>query len=318
MNGLMFAIRAFLGGILIAAVATVSIAPTAMAQELRGPQTDIRPISRFDAAIQRAEVAIARAEEARLAARRAMAAVQPQARPLHMLRYPVTISQNPTLRPRMRTHYIPDARWDFREDSESWTLAALSALKTHGSRIEETVPRDIENWCPGYENNPPHLRRAFWVGMMSALAKHESTYRPEAVGGGDLWYGLLQIYPDTARRYGCRATTGQALKDPEDNLSCAIRIMNVTVPRDNAIAVRDSRWRGVAADWGPMTNRSKIAEMSAWTRQQEYCERDSTLNASLRPVARPVENPARNSEGADVVPTAAPAPAETQSVDPAL
>lgn len=68
MNGLMFAIRAFLGGILIAAVATVSIAPSAMAQELRGPQTDIRPISRFDAAIQRAEVAIARAEEARLAA----------------------------------------------------------------------------------------------------------------------------------------------------------------------------------------------------------------------------------------------------------
>ena len=26
------------------------------------------------------------------------------------------------------------------------------------------------------------------------------------------------------------ATTGEALKDPEDNLSCAVRIMNVTVP----------------------------------------------------------------------------------------
>jgi len=204
-----------------------------------------------------------------------------------MLRYPVEISENPTMRPIARVNYIPAARWDFRSDSASWTRAALAALRTHGSLMEETIPRDIANWCPAYVNNPPHLRRAFWVGMMSALAKHESTYRPEAVGGPDLWYGLLQIYPDTARRYGCRATTGEALKDPEDNLSCAVRIMNVTVIRDQAIAIRDRRWRGVAADWGPMTNRSKIAEMAAWTRSQEYCQGDLTLRQSPRPQVRP-------------------------------
>jgi len=275
----MFAIRALLGGIVVTAFTTAALAD--------GPQTDTRPLSRHDAVTTRAEQAIVRAEDARVAARAAMAAVQPLARPIYMVRYPVTISQNPTVRPVMRTNYIPDARWDFREDSESWTLASLAALKSHGSRLEETVPRDIDAWCPGYENNPPHLRRAFWVGMISALVKHESTYRPEAVGGGNLWFGLTQIYPDTARRYGCHATTGEALKDPEDNLSCAIRIMNVTVPRDNAIAIRDSRWRGVAADWGPMSNRSKIAEMSAWTRSQEYCEADLTLASSSRPQARP-------------------------------
>jgi len=275
----MFAIRAFLGGILAVCAGSAALA--------EGPQTDTRPPSRFDAVTARAELAISRVEEAHVAAREAMAAVQPLARPLYMVRYPVIISQNPTVRPAIRTNYIPDARWDFRDDSESWTLASLAALKSHGSRLEETVPRDIENWCPGYANNPPHLRRAFWVGMISALVKHESTYRPEAVGGGDLWYGLTQIYPDTARRYGCQATTGQELKDPEDNLSCAIRIMNVTVPRDNAIAIRDSRWRGVAADWGPMSNPSKISEMSAWTRSQEYCQANTTFGGSIRPEARP-------------------------------
>ncbi len=257
------------------------MAPVVQAQ---GPSTDTRPFSRADAIVQRTEAAFARVE----AERAALAAFRPEARPAYMLRYPVEISENPTMRPIARVNYIPDARWDFRDDSASWTRAALAALRTHGSRMEETVPRDIANWCPGYTNNPPHLRRAFWVGMMSALAKHESTYRPTAVGGPDLWYGLLQIYPDTARRYGCRATTGEALKDPEDNLSCAVRIMNVTVPRDNAIAVRDSRWRGVAADWGPMTNRSKIAEMSAWTRQQDYCQaRPVEMLTSLRPQSRP-------------------------------
>jgi hypothetical protein len=121
---------------------------------------------------------------------------------------------------------------------------------------------------------------------MSALAKHESTYNPQAVGGGNLWFGLLQIYPDTARRYGCYARTGEALKDPEDNLSCAARIMNVTVARDNAIALRDSRWRGIAADWGPMSNRSKIADMAAWTNSQSYCQ----PAVNIRPQARPAVN----------------------------
>lgn len=274
MVGVMFALRYLLGGIL-----AITLGNAALAEwPVGGPDSETRPLSRMDAADLRAQ-----------AARAALAAIRPPERPLHMIRYPVVISQNPSLRPAMRVNYIPDARWDFRGDSASWTRAALAALRGHGSTLQDTVPRDIAAWCPAYENNPPHLRRAFWVGMMSALAKHESTYRPTAVGGPDLWYGLLQIYPDTARRYGCRARSGEALKDPEDNLSCAIRIMNVTVPRDNAIALRDSRWRGVAADWGPMTNRGKIAEMSAWTRRQEYCVAPVALS-SIRPQARPLLN----------------------------
>ena len=237
-----------------------------------GPEKQTRPLSRLDAVELRTQ-----------SARSALVVFRPPVRPDYMVRYPVTISQDPTMRPVARISYIPDARWDFRGDSGSWTRAALSALRSHGSDLQDTVPRDIANWCPAYVENPPHLRRAFWVGIMSALVKHESTYRPTAVGGGNLWFGLMQIYPDTARRYGCHATTGEALKDPEDNLSCAIRIMNVTVPRDNAIAVRDSRWRGVAADWGPMTNRQKIAEMAAWTRRQDYC----VSRSSIRPQARP-------------------------------
>ena len=105
-----------------------------------------------------------------------------------------------------------------------------------------------------------------------------------SVGGGGRWFGLLQIYPDTARRYGCRATTGEALKNPADNLSCAARIMAVTVSRDRAVALHDGRWRGVAADWGPMTNGNKIAEMAAWTSKQDYCQPQAH---SIRPQARP-------------------------------
>jgi len=264
----MFVVKNLLGGALAIIFGTAALAESFVGRA----ETQTRPQSRLDAVQVRTEIAsVSQAE------------LRPSFRPDFMLRYPVTISQNPTLRPIARLNYIPNARWDFRDDSESWTRASLSALSSHGSDLQDTVPRDIEKWCPAYAENPPHLRRAFWVGMMSALVKHESTYRPTAVGGGDLWFGLMQIYPDTALRYGCFATTGEELKDPEDNLSCAIRIMNVTVPRDNAIAVRDSRWRGVAADWGPMTNRNKISEMAAWTRIQDYCVSQS----SIRPQSRP-------------------------------
>lgn len=218
----------------------------------------------------------------------ALAGHRPEARPAHMIRYPVEVRSGAPVRPVARAAFLPEARWDNLRDGPLWTRAAMSALATNAPRLTEIVPRDIEAWCPGYASNPPELRRAFWAGMMSALAFYESTHRPRAVGGGNRWFGLLQIYPPTAQGYGCRAQSGVALTDPEDNLACAARIMNVTVARDRAVALHDGRWRGVAADWGPMTDRSKRAAMAAWTSAQSYCQVQPSLMRTIRPVARPV------------------------------
>ena len=209
---------------------------------------------------------------------------RPMARPLHMIRYPVAIeTRQPDVRPVARSTFQPQARWDFKPGGRVWTRAAMTAIAAHANALTNVVPRDIDTWCPGYPDAGTEARRAFWVGMMSALSKHESTYNPRAVGGGDQWYGLLQIYPDTARRYGCRAQTGEALKNPAENLSCAARIMAVTVARDRAVALNDGRWRGVAADWGPMQNARKISEMAAWTSRQSYC----VPIDGVRPMVRP-------------------------------
>lgn len=166
---------------------------------------------------------------------------------------------------------LPPMRWSHMENNRLWNASALQALQTHGSALVDMVPADIENWCPYYEVAGAPGREAFWVGFMSALAKHESTYKPRAVGGGGKWYGLLQIAPATARGYECRAGSGEALKDGGDNLSCAIRIMAVTVPRDGVIFARDNKWRGVAADWGPMRVPSKRRDIAAWVGAQPYC-----------------------------------------------
>lgn len=213
----------------------------------------------------------------------AMVASAPQAQTVSG---PVGLVQSDIPRPVARDPYLPAARWDYTDDAALWTRVAMSAFATNAPGITDIVPRDIETWCPAYVDAPEEERRAFWVGMMSVLSWHESRHLPHVAGGPDLWYGLMQIYPPTARGYECRARSGTALTDPTENLSCATRIMAVTVARDEAVAVHDGRWRGVAADWGPMVSRSKRMDMINWTRNQNYC-----IPEEMRWVPRPPARP---------------------------
>ena len=166
------------------------------------------------------------------------------------------------------TRSVPAAHWDHRANGSVWTKSALTALDTHASVLVGTVPADIEAYCPAYAMAGPSARQGFWVVFLSALAKHESTWRADASGGGGQWHGLLQISPATARGYGCRAGTATALKDGGANLSCGLRIMAVTVPRDGVIS---AGMRGVAADWGPFHQSTKRADIQQLTRSAEVC-----------------------------------------------
>ncbi|MBE9638392.1 transglycosylase SLT domain-containing protein [Salipiger pacificus] len=177
---------------------------------------------------------------------------------------------------------IPKARWGTSGGRSTWSLAVLSSLRGHANALPDVVPADIDTWCPAYESGSREQREAFWLGLVSALVKHESTFKPTAVGGGGKWIGLMQILPSTARLYGCQATTVDGLKDPRANLSCGLRIMARTVARDGVVS---ANMRGVAADWGPFHSRAKREDMIEWTRSQAYC---TGLGRSLRPIERPV------------------------------
>lgn len=191
------------------------------------------------------------------------------------------------VRPRVRPYILPKTRWEHRPGNKVWTKAAMQAVLSHGRPLVTTVPSDYKTWCPAYRENDEYKRAMFWVGFMSALAKHESTYRQDAVGGGGLWYGLLQILPSTARLYKCKAKTGQALKNGADNLTCATRIMTKTVGRDKIIhgffPGQKHKYRGITQDWGPMHSSKKRNEMSAWTRKQSYCVSHTSLRPKMRP-----------------------------------
>ncbi len=187
-----------------------------------------------------------------------------------------------SLRPTPRdTWAVPAAMWDDHPEGAQWTAAVLAALRGPGASLLQVEPRDIHAWCPGYLQATPSQRAAFWTGLVSTLAWHESTHNPRAVGGGGQWFGLVQIAPGTARWRNCDVQSSQALLSGPANLRCGIRIMGLTVPRDQVVA---EGMRGVAADWGPFHSSRKREEMRTWVRSQDYCQLPP---APIRPVMRP-------------------------------
>jgi hypothetical protein len=164
----------------------------------------------------------------------------------------------------------PPMQWDHHPEGDDWTESTLVALSTKDPVLSERVPADIETWCPGYTEAPIEERRAFWAGLLSAVAKYESTWNPLASGGGGRWIGLMQIDPRSATNYGCEATSPGELKDGEANLECAVEIMSTQVAKDNLVAGGGNR--GIGRDWAPLRSSEKRAAMAAWTREQPYCK----------------------------------------------
>jgi Transglycosylase SLT domain len=164
----------------------------------------------------------------------------------------------------------PPMQWDHHPKGEDWTESTLVAVSTKDPLLSQRVPADIDTWCPGYAEAPIEERRAFWTGLLSAVAKYESTWNPGASGGGGRWIGLMQISPRSAANYGCEATSVGALKDGEANLECAVEIMSEQVAKDGLVAGGGNR--GIGRDWAPLRNDTKRSAMAAWTREQPYCQ----------------------------------------------
>lgn len=165
---------------------------------------------------------------------------------------------------------MPPMQWDVRAEGTEWTRDTLAALQMHDAVLASTVPGDVESWCPGYDNASIEDRRAFWAGLMSAVARYESTWNPQASGGGGRYIGIMQISPVSADYHQCEADTVAELKDGSENLECAAQMMASAVARDGLVAGGGNR--GIGRDWMPLRDAGKRAAMADWTRAQPYCQ----------------------------------------------
>lgn len=167
---------------------------------------------------------------------------------------------------------VQATRWDHRPEASLWTLAAYRAMDNGGAALIQTLPNDIDAFCPGYADADMDDRKAFWTGLFSGLAQFESGWRPEAAGAGGRYRGLLQIAPATARYHGCDLSAPNGLYDGATNLACASRIAARAVARDGVVVGGPGNWGGVASDWPPMRDASKRERIAAFTRALPACQ----------------------------------------------
>ncbi len=163
-------------------------------------------------------------------------------------------------------------RWDHRPEAPQWNRAAFNAMGAEGRALITTVPEDIDSFCPAYRSADPEARKAFWTALFSGLAGYESTWRPDAAGAGGRYRGLLQIWPTSARYYGCDLSHPSGLFDGATNLRCATRIAAQAVARDRVVAGAPGAWGGVARDWPPLRNARKRGDIAEFTRELPVCQ----------------------------------------------
>lgn len=175
------------------------------------------------------------------------------------------------------------AAWAQSNLDGSWTRSAESAVAK--STLANLVPKDIVYFCPAYPKLHSNERRKFWVGLLSAMAKPESNFKPhlyyqekflDAKGRPVISRGLLQISIESAnqQRYGCDIPYPAKLHDPIVNLACGVKILSKWVSTDGVIAKHSQPrvHKGGSRYWSTLRpQRGHLRAIADFTRQLPFC-----------------------------------------------
>lgn len=177
------------------------------------------------------------------------------------------------------------ASWDSRSDGAQWTAFTRAALVTDGKALLQVEPADAADYCPAYATLSGEEREAFWLGLLSAMARFESGFRPatsfpesfnDRNGTPVISRGLLQLSQESAnsRLYNCEIGEAEELHDPRTNLTCGAKIMAALVTRDGTIGIQENgRWRGGSAYWSVLrTSSSSNPQIRAYTNGMAVCQ----------------------------------------------
>ena len=170
----------------------------------------------------------------------------------------------------------PATRWGSANGRDAWTAAALDEVRNGGKALwrDGFTPIGLETFCPGYAAKGEADRQAFWVGLLSSMARWETSgYNPTTVyreSNGELSIGVLQLSVTDSRT--CPWIDEATIRQAEPNVRCGIRILARDVVRDGMIAEGTNKTtaRGAARYWGPMRT-VKRDDVAAWTAGQTYC-----------------------------------------------
>lgn len=153
------------------------------------------------------------------------------------------------------------ADWD--NVRPEWTPILVKALETHGLGL---LQGKYEGACGE--------AKAFWVMLLSSLARYESGFKPEtsytenfadSKGKKVISRGIFQLSFESANqsRYGCALKDSLELHEAETGIVCAVKIANFLVSDSGAIHGKGASgsWLGLSRYFSPFRNSEKTKAM---------------------------------------------------------
>lgn len=185
-------------------------------------------------------------------------------------------------------HYAEDpdvqpAGWEKRgEDARQWTLHTYHELRLSQPSPADIEPADLKDFCPEYPAMDRVARLNFWVQLVVAMARFESSFRPETFhaesfkdqhGRQVVSRGLLQMSLGSVEKH-CAITRTDHLHDPFKNLTCGVKLLLRYVQRDNKITDKaGDTYLGGARYWAVLRAGHKDFLEKIQASTQEFCAR---------------------------------------------
>ena len=183
------------------------------------------------------------------------------------------------------------ALWDSYSDpsgaytGRDLTRITLRELEAQPDALFAVEPVDYRQWCPAFKQLDREGRKAFYLGLISGIARYESDFRANVKylePGGHYSRGLTQLgqlalsyYP----RSRCDVSGDpRQLHNVDKNLTCATMLVSYWVQRDGYVASKgnngsgDARYYGAARYWATLREGLRGHEqISAYTRSLPIC-----------------------------------------------
>lgn len=174
-------------------------------------------------------------------------------------------------------------------DGIFWSAFTFQIIGAEVARALLPGTDDIRDFCPEYNNLRDAQRVNFWAFLVSAIAKYESGFNPQArnledgtddvTGKRTYAEGLLLLSYKDIRKYAFCAfdwekdknlsltDKARSILDPVKNLDCGIKILATHVDELKKIAHASNYWKVLR----PNGIKSRLAEIQAAARALPFC-----------------------------------------------
>lgn len=177
-------------------------------------------------------------------------------------------------------------------DGRDWTLYAFNVVNAYGTNLKRGS-YDVTRYCPRYRSLSENQKTNFWVYLVSAMVKYESSFNPltrytESTMGIDqvtkrqvvsegllqlsyqdgLWYTFCNQFNWATDKYLSPTSSRKTILSPYKNLRCGIRILDRLVGRKQYIAFNSGHYWSVLRPANP-----KEALIRGLTNTIPFCKR---------------------------------------------